>query len=130
MMYTNDARLYMYVYFRRLPVQMRNFNDSKEERNGAIPLTRLSHSVPGSPIEDRLNSTEVIGSAESLVGRILAEQGLGKYCDDVFVQNTSKELREALNMTKEEMDSAAHQLLTREQHGRPISFHEEDSNFV
>jgi len=48
----------------------------------------------------------------------------------VFVQNTSKELREALNMTKEEMDSAAHQLLAREQHGRPISFHEEDSHFV
>ncbi|XP_016662506.1 uncharacterized protein LOC107884591 isoform X2 [Acyrthosiphon pisum] len=107
-----------------------HFKDSKEEMNGAMSLTRLSHSVPGSPIDDRLNSTEVIGSAESLVGRILAEQGLGKYCDEVFVQNTSKELREALNMTREEMDSAAHQLLAREQHGRPISFHEEDSNFV
>jgi len=62
--------------------------------------------------------------------QILAEQGLGKYCDDVFVQNASKELREALNMTREEIDSAAHQLLVREKHGRPISFHEEDSNFV
>lgn len=39
--------------------------------NGAMSLTRLSHSVPGSPIDDRLNSTEVIGSAESLVGRVL-----------------------------------------------------------
>jgi len=39
--------------------------------NGAMPLTRLSHSVPGSPIDDRLNSTEVIGSAESLVGRVI-----------------------------------------------------------
>lgn len=39
--------------------------------NGAIPLTRLSHSVPGSPVEDRLNAAEVIGSAESLVGRVL-----------------------------------------------------------
>lgn len=62
--------------------------------------------------------------------QILAEQGLGKYCDPVFVKNTSKELREALNMTREEMDSAAHQLLVREQQGRPISYHEEDSNFV
>ncbi|MCP6484431.1 hypothetical protein NL492_26850, partial [Klebsiella pneumoniae] len=61
---------------RRLPVQMRNFNDSsKGEMDGAIPLTRLSHSVPGSPVEDRLNAAGVIGSAESLVGRILAEQG-------------------------------------------------------
>lgn len=38
--------------------------------NGAIPLTRLSHSVPGSPVEDRLNAAEVIGSAENLVGRV------------------------------------------------------------
>jgi len=38
--------------------------------DGAIPLTRLSHSVPGSPVEDRLNAAGVIGSAESLVGRV------------------------------------------------------------
>lgn len=43
---------------------------SKNEMNGAIPLTRLSYSVPGSPVEDRLNGAEVIGSAESLVGRV------------------------------------------------------------
>lgn len=40
--------------------------------DGAIPLTRLSHSVPGSPVDDRLNAGEVIGSAESLVGRVFA----------------------------------------------------------
>lgn len=38
--------------------------------NGAIPLTRLSHSVPESPVEDKLNAAGVIGSAESLVGRV------------------------------------------------------------
>lgn len=38
--------------------------------NGAIPLTRLSHSVPGSPVEDNSNAAKVIGSAESLVGRV------------------------------------------------------------
>lgn len=66
-----------------------------------------------------------------VIKQILAEQGLGKYCDEVFVQNASKELREALNMTREEIDSAAHQLLVREkQGGRPISYQEEDSNFV
>lgn len=52
-----------------------NFNyfhtdSNKDEMNGAIPLTRLSHSVPGSPIEDELNTAGVIGSAESLVGRV------------------------------------------------------------
>lgn len=38
--------------------------------NGAIALHRLSHSVPGSPVDDRLNEAGVIGSAESLVGRV------------------------------------------------------------
>lgn len=38
--------------------------------NGAIPLTRLSHSVPGSPVDDKPNEAGVIGSAESLVGRV------------------------------------------------------------
>jgi len=51
----------------------------------------------------------------------------------VFVQNASKELREALNMTREEMDSAAHRLLVSEIQGRrPMSFHGQDGggNFV
>ncbi|XP_050528815.1 muscle calcium channel subunit alpha-1-like isoform X2 [Daktulosphaira vitifoliae] len=109
-----------------------HFKGTRDEMSeAAIPLTRLSHSMPGSPVDDDgLNGTGVIGSAESLVGRILVEHGLGKYCDVEFVQNTSKELREALNMTKEEMDSAAHQLLVREQQGRPISFHDEDGEYV
>lgn len=40
----------------------------------------------------------MIGSAESLVGRVLAQQGLGKYCDPDFV---ARELQEALDMTQE-----------------------------
>lgn len=42
------------------------------------------------------------------------EQGLGKYCDPDFVRYTSKEMQEALDMTQEEMDRAAHQLLQQE----------------
>ena len=45
---------------------------------------------------------------------MLAEQGLAKYCDENFVRYTSKELQEALNMTKEEIDRAAHRLLQQE----------------
>jgi Voltage-gated calcium channel subunit alpha, C-term len=50
----------------------------------------------------------VIGSAESLVGRVLASQGLGKYCDPDFV---AKELSEALEMTREQMDREAFLIL-------------------
>lgn len=39
------------------------------------------------------------------------EQGLGKYCDTDFVRYTSREMQEALEMTREEMDIAAHELL-------------------
>lgn len=45
--------------------------------------------------------SDVVGSAESLVGRVLFEQGLGKYCDPDFVKATQIELREAFNMTQE-----------------------------
>ncbi|CAL8071395.1 unnamed protein product [Orchesella dallaii] len=57
----------------------------------------------------------VIGSAESLVLRVLTQQGLGKYCNDPeFVKYTSREMQEALEMTEEEMDRAAHRILMQE----------------
>ncbi|KAK9890112.1 hypothetical protein WA026_008922 [Henosepilachna vigintioctopunctata] len=80
------------------------------ESNSQDGMERLTHSLPGSPSERRL----VIGSAESLVSRILAEQGLGKYADVDFVRNTSREIQEAMEMTKEEMDRAAHYILQQE----------------
>ncbi|XP_070508575.1 muscle calcium channel subunit alpha-1 isoform X3 [Chironomus tepperi] len=82
------------------------------ERNGINQ--RAIHSTPSSPQGAR-PSFEVVGSAESLVGRVLAQQGLGKYCDEDFVRYTSREMQEALEMTQEEMDLAAHKLLQREQ---------------
>lgn len=47
------------------------------------------------------------------VPQVLAQQGLGKYCDPDFV---AREMQEALDMTSEEMDIAAHQLLQQEHH--------------
>ncbi|KAM0735591.1 Voltage-dependent calcium channel type D subunit alpha-1 [Formica fusca] len=91
------------------------------ESNGSVGAERLSHSMPGSPA-DRKPNFEVIGSAESLVGRVLVEQGLGKYCDTDFVRYTSREMQEALDMTREEMDRAAHQLLLQERRGQPLSY--------
>ncbi|XP_018307179.1 ca[2+]-channel protein alpha[[1]] subunit D isoform X3 [Mycetomoellerius zeteki] len=91
------------------------------ESNGSVGAERLSHSMPGSPA-DRKPNFEVIGSAESLVGRVLVEQGLGKFCDPDFVRYTSREMQEALDMTREEMDQAAHQLLLQERRGQPLTY--------
>lgn len=87
-------------------------------------------------MDRQAGSFEVIGSAENLVGRVsarvlifslshslitppllqvLVEQGLGKYCDTDFVRYTSREMQEALEMTREEMDLAAHELLVAQQ---------------
>lgn len=54
------------------------------EPNGHAGATRLSHSLPGSPADRRPNSFEVIGSAESLVGRVSDIRGLRStvtYCE-------------------------------------------------
>ncbi|CAG2107784.1 unnamed protein product [Medioppia subpectinata] len=81
---------------------------------------------------------DVVGSAESLVGRVLYEQGLGKYCDPDFVRATQIELREAFNLTQEgnhfllikpslhfdpilQMDRAAHRILKAETSTTPDS---------
>lgn len=47
--------------------------------------------------------------------QVLADQGLGKYCDPDFVRTTSREIAEALEMTSEEMDRAAHSILSASQ---------------
>lgn len=48
------------------------------DQNGSTGFERLVQSTPGSPQDRRPNSFEVIGSAESLVGRVSKI--------DVFVQ--------------------------------------------
>ncbi|RWS16550.1 muscle calcium channel subunit alpha-1-like protein, partial [Dinothrombium tinctorium] len=57
---------------------------------------------------------EVVGSAESLVGRVLQQQGLGKFLDPGFLRATQRELEEAFGMTPEELDLAAHRILEAE----------------
>ncbi|XP_049533955.1 muscle calcium channel subunit alpha-1-like isoform X5 [Anopheles darlingi] len=79
---------------------------------------RLIHSTPSSPHEVHRPASNVIGSAESLVGRVLAQQGLGKYCDLDLVHCAQMEMQEALDMTQEEMDLAAHELMLEERFNR------------
>lgn len=83
--------------------------NKKEEANGhARSVRNVPDGLPPPPFD-------VVGSAESLVSKILTKQGLGKYADPEFVRYTSKEMQEAMDMTQEEMDLAAHQILRQEQ---------------
>ncbi|XP_021201888.1 muscle calcium channel subunit alpha-1 isoform X2 [Bombyx mori] len=52
--------------------------------------------------------------AEKLIIRVLTEQGLGKYCDKDFIETTLREMREALDLTPNEMDTAANQIIMQE----------------
>ena len=104
----------------------------------AAAASGMSRSVPSSPGDRKQGSIPIVGSAESLVGRVrnknkafhaqctlifinfpkvLRDQGLGKYCDPEFVRAASREMQEAMDMTPEEFDAAAHQLLVSENTG-------------
>ncbi|RVE48345.1 hypothetical protein evm_007005 [Chilo suppressalis] len=52
--------------------------------------------------------------AENLITQVLTEQGLGKYCDKEFIQSTSREMQEALDLTQEEMDTAANRIILQD----------------
>ncbi|XP_052745242.1 voltage-dependent calcium channel type D subunit alpha-1-like isoform X1 [Bicyclus anynana] len=52
--------------------------------------------------------------AENLITRVLTAQGLGKYCDREFVASTAREMQDALDLTQEEMDTAANQIILQE----------------
>lgn len=67
---------------------------------------------------NRFQLSDNIGAAF----QVLVEQGLGKFCDPDFVRYTSREMQEALDMTREEMDQAAHQLLLQERRGQPLTY--------
>nr|XP_049705339.1 muscle calcium channel subunit alpha-1 isoform X12 [Helicoverpa armigera] len=93
----------------------RTTNDLKNTiYQGGDSFGRGVVSLPGSPRGNNSSGPVVVGSAVSLVTRVLTEQGLGEYCDPEFVRNTSREMQEALEMTQEQMDRAAHQLMVNE----------------
>ncbi|XP_077296961.1 ca[2+]-channel protein alpha[[1]] subunit D [Arctopsyche grandis] len=107
-----------------------DFLNVYSNNTGAGQGARLAQSLPGSPADKRINSLGVVGSAESLVGRVLVEQGLGKYCDPEFIKTTSREMQEALDMTQEEMDKAAHQLLLQERQRKQNQLQQIQQNMV
>ncbi|CAG0885759.1 unnamed protein product [Cyprideis torosa] len=109
-----------------LPARARSFhgatNASKkkgEKLTIQVPLGNLADrgvkSAPASPH----GSDKYVGSAENLVGRILVEEGLGKFCEDPeFVRTASRELAEAMELTEEQMDLAAAKILNDRGEGR------------
>ncbi|MCI4381151.1 hypothetical protein PGIGA_G00248440 [Pangasianodon gigas] len=67
------------------------------------------------------------GSADSLVESILISEGLGLYAKDPkFVDFTKREIADACNMTLDEMETAATDLLSRGAPGQPVRPFEED----
>jgi hypothetical protein len=93
----------------KIPFRQSPFRASYHGKTSDTKYSDSPHFMDGNkPFSD------VVGSAESLVGRVLYEQGLGKYCDPDFVRATQRELAEAFNMTQEEMDRAAHRILLAE----------------
>jgi len=58
-----------------------------------------------------------LSPAMSLVGRVLQEQGLGRHIDEDFIAAAAVEMQEAMNMTAEEFNAAAQQLLMAEKSG-------------
>ncbi|KAF7496576.1 hypothetical protein SSS_01416 [Sarcoptes scabiei] len=86
-------------------------------RNRSVP--QPPQTSPSSSISQRSQRDgPIIGSADALVGRILQEEGLGKYIDPGLIHAAQQELAEACNLTQEEMDRAAHRLLQAEQRAR------------
>jgi len=60
---------------------------------------------------------ETRSPALSLVGRVLQEQGLGQHIDDDFIAAAAVEMQEAMNMSPQEFEAAAEQLLLAESAG-------------
>ncbi|XP_043564807.1 voltage-dependent L-type calcium channel subunit alpha-1C [Chiloscyllium plagiosum] len=72
------------------------------------------------PYPFRETGTEFHGSASSLVGAVLISEGLGRYAQDPkFVAATAHEIADACDMTIEEMENAAGNLLNGKAKGSP-----------
>ncbi|XP_028900764.2 muscle calcium channel subunit alpha-1 isoform X2 [Zeugodacus cucurbitae] len=101
-------------------VSLHHYNNA----NGIRGRDRAMLTKIGSPYDHRPSATisKVNGPAESLVGGVLVAEGLGKYCDSEFVGQATREIQEALDMTLEEMNLAARELLASERSTGQSSF--------
>ncbi|XP_033105567.1 voltage-dependent L-type calcium channel subunit alpha-1D-like [Anneissia japonica] len=70
-----------------------------------MPLLRKSTSKPEA----------ILSSTESLVAKVLCQEGIGRIVDRDLIKVAERELAEACDMTQEELDQAAHKLLKEKQ---------------
>jgi len=92
--------------------------DNTNIPNGSMPQLERSPRPGGSHLSPELPRTEKsVSPAFDLVGRVLREQGLGRHIDDDFIAAATTEMQEAMNMTPQEFEAAAAQLLAAEREG-------------
>ncbi|XP_060047463.1 voltage-dependent L-type calcium channel subunit alpha-1C isoform X8 [Erinaceus europaeus] len=101
--------------------------ESSEKLNGSFPSIRCSWAREPSPCVARrarpvsltvpgqagAPGPQLHGSASSLVEAVLISEGLGQFAQDPkFIEATTQELADACHMTREEMESAADNILS------------------
>jgi len=86
--------------------------------NGSMPHLERPTRPCASLLSPDLGRTQKSASpAFDLVGRVLREQGLGRHIDDDFIAAATAEMQEAMNMSPQEFEAAAAQLLAAEREG-------------
>ncbi|XP_067248232.1 voltage-dependent L-type calcium channel subunit alpha-1C isoform X16 [Chanodichthys erythropterus] len=88
------------------------YSDSNGNHRGSVQRTQRPVSLTVPPVTRRDSISLAHGSAGSLVEAVLISEGLGRYAQDpTFIQVAKQELADACDMTMEEMENAADNIL-------------------
>uniref|UniRef100_A0A8C2GSR6 Voltage-dependent L-type calcium channel subunit alpha n=1 Tax=Cyprinus carpio TaxID=7962 RepID=A0A8C2GSR6_CYPCA len=88
------------------------YSDSNGNHRGSVQRTQRPVSLTVPPVTRRDSISVAHGSACSLVEAVLISEGLGHYAQDPsFIQVAKQELADACDMTMEEMENAADNIL-------------------
>ncbi|XP_067284316.1 voltage-dependent L-type calcium channel subunit alpha-1C isoform X5 [Pseudorasbora parva] len=88
------------------------YSDSNGNHSRSMQRTQRPVSLTVPPVSRRDSISLAHGSAGSLVEAVLISEGLGRYAQDpTFIQVAKQELADACDMTMEEMENAADNIL-------------------
>ncbi|XP_043092568.1 voltage-dependent L-type calcium channel subunit alpha-1C isoform X4 [Puntigrus tetrazona] len=88
------------------------YSDSNGNHSRSVQRTQRPVSLTVPPVTRRDSTSLSHGSAGSLVEAVLISEGLGRYAQDPsFIQVAKQELADACDMTMEEMENAADNIL-------------------
>ncbi|XP_016355690.1 voltage-dependent L-type calcium channel subunit alpha-1C-like [Sinocyclocheilus anshuiensis] len=88
------------------------YSDSNGNHSRSVQRTQRPVSLTVPPVTRRDSISLAHGSAGSLVEAVLISEGLGRYAQDPsFIQVAKQELADACDMTIEEMENAADNIL-------------------